>query len=308
MNNDAAPDTSRGRTHAARQNASSRSLDTKRSDDPIRDFFRRGDHGQYEGGPADRALESLPSVDIPERPRIVRTAIQEARRRTLIRVEALVLAGCLALLVTAARVKSRGATQLSYGSPPSRQASEKSVSPQPEPKDKPLVAQPVAAQPVAAQPVAAQPVAAQPVAAQPVAAQPVAAQPVAAHPVAAQPVAAQPVAAQPVAAQPVAAQPVAAQPVAAQPDTPTPAKPAVSPALEPLQAVPPRAPQAAGVASVSRVRKPTATASLVVPTAQQTTARRVSRAVAPALETELKPTPAPASLAPKRAIAAFPDD
>ena len=243
MNNDAAPDTSRGRTHAARQNASSRSLDTKRSDDPIRDFFRRGDHGQYEGGPADRALESLPSVDIPERPRIVRTAIQEARRRTLIRVEALVLAGCLALLVTAARVKSRGATQLSYGSPPSRQASEKSVSPQPEPKDKPLVAQPVAA-----------------------------------------------------------------QPVAAQPDTPTPAKPAVSPALEPLQAVPPRAPQAAGVASVSRVRKPTATASLVVPTAQQTTARRVSRAVAPALETELKPTPAPASLAPKRAIAAFPDD
>ncbi len=77
-----------------------------RPDDPIRDFFRRGDHGQYEGGPADR-IDSLPALDLPEKPQVVvRTPQQQARRRALIRLEVALLSGCLALLVMAARARS----------------------------------------------------------------------------------------------------------------------------------------------------------------------------------------------------------
>lgn len=43
------------------------------NDEAMRDFFRRGDRGQYEGGPADHSLHSLLKVEVPERAPIVRT-------------------------------------------------------------------------------------------------------------------------------------------------------------------------------------------------------------------------------------------
>jgi len=82
----------------------------ERPDDSVRDFFRRGDRGQYAGGPADH-VHSIPTVDLPEKPQIVRTPQQEARRRALIRLEAVLLTGCLGLLVMAARAKSTDATE-----------------------------------------------------------------------------------------------------------------------------------------------------------------------------------------------------
>jgi hypothetical protein len=82
----------------------------ERPDDSVRDFFRRGDRGQYAGGPADH-VHSIPTLDLPEKPQIVRTPKQEARRRALIRLEAVLLTGCLGLLVMAARAKSTDATE-----------------------------------------------------------------------------------------------------------------------------------------------------------------------------------------------------
>ena len=71
----------------------------------MRDFFRRGDRGQYEGGKADVALNSSPTWDTSERQPIVRTPQQRARRALLMRAEALMMAACLSLLVAAARAK-----------------------------------------------------------------------------------------------------------------------------------------------------------------------------------------------------------
>ena len=87
----------------------------ERPDDSVRDFFRRGDRGQYEGGPAEH-VHSSHAMDLPEKPQIVRTPQQEARRRALIRLEAVLLTGCLALLVVAARAKSTDATEPSRAS------------------------------------------------------------------------------------------------------------------------------------------------------------------------------------------------
>jgi len=87
----------------------------ERPDDSVRDFFRRGDRGQYEGGPAEH-VHSIHAMDLPEKPQIVRTPQQEARRRALIRLEAVLLTGCLALLVVAARAKSTAATEPSRAS------------------------------------------------------------------------------------------------------------------------------------------------------------------------------------------------
>ncbi len=84
------------------------------TDEVIRDFFRRGDGGQYEGGPADYTFDNLPALDLPERPAIVRTPRQQARRIALMRIEAVMLTGCVVLLVAASRVNS------SYSSEPSR--------------------------------------------------------------------------------------------------------------------------------------------------------------------------------------------
>lgn len=72
-------------------------------DEAIRDFFRRGDRGQYEGGPADHNIDSLPNSEVPERAPIVRTPRQQARRLALMRFEAVLLAGCVGFLVAAAR-------------------------------------------------------------------------------------------------------------------------------------------------------------------------------------------------------------
>ncbi len=68
----------------------------------VRDFFRRGDRGQYEGGPADQVFDSLPSWDLPERAPIVRTPKQQARRVAMMWAEAGLMLGCVAFLVTAA--------------------------------------------------------------------------------------------------------------------------------------------------------------------------------------------------------------
>jgi hypothetical protein len=75
------------------------------TNDEIQDFFTRGEIGQYEGGAADRIADSVPTWDLPERLPVVRTPRQLARRAILVRIEALVLAGCLVLLVVAARLK-----------------------------------------------------------------------------------------------------------------------------------------------------------------------------------------------------------
>jgi len=82
------------------------------NDEAMRDFFRRGDRGQYEGGPADHSLYSLPNLEVPERAPIVRTPQQQARRLALIRFEAVLLAGCLGFLVAAARSNSSATREL----------------------------------------------------------------------------------------------------------------------------------------------------------------------------------------------------
>ena len=82
------------------------------NDEAMRDFFRRGDRGQYEGGPADHSLHSLLKVEVPERAPIVRTPQQQARRLALIRFEAVLLAGCVGFLVAAARSNSSGTSEL----------------------------------------------------------------------------------------------------------------------------------------------------------------------------------------------------
>ena len=76
-----------------------------RPDDEIRDFFRRGNRGQYEGGLADKNSPSIPTWDMPESNVIVRTPRQRARRAVLAQVVAMIVAACLVLLVTAARVR-----------------------------------------------------------------------------------------------------------------------------------------------------------------------------------------------------------
>ena len=82
---------------------------TVRADDAVRDFFRRGDRGQYEGGAADLGI--IPTWDLPERPRMVRTERQQARRVILKQVVATVVVACLVLLITAARLKSHDAIE-----------------------------------------------------------------------------------------------------------------------------------------------------------------------------------------------------
>ena len=77
----------------------------------MRDFFRRGDRGQYEGGPADCGLESLPNLEVPERVAIVRTPQQQARRLALMRFEAVLLAGCGGFLVAATYLNSGGPSE-----------------------------------------------------------------------------------------------------------------------------------------------------------------------------------------------------
>jgi hypothetical protein len=79
-----------------------------RAGDEIRDFFKRGDRGQYEGGAADRNSPSIPTWDLPERPQIVRTPRQQARRVAMMQVVGTIVAGCFVLLVTAAHHKSSG--------------------------------------------------------------------------------------------------------------------------------------------------------------------------------------------------------
>jgi len=81
-------------------------------DEAMRDFFRRGDRGQYEGGPADHRLESPPDLEVTERAPAVRTPQQQARRLALIRFEAVLLAGCLGFLVAAARSNSSVTSEL----------------------------------------------------------------------------------------------------------------------------------------------------------------------------------------------------
>ncbi len=101
-NSEAEPTTVHRHSDPVRQRSGTYSAVPGRTDDPIRDFFRRGDRGQYEGGAADRSLDSLPSGDLPERPQIVRTPEQKARRTRLMRLEVLLFAACLVLLATAA--------------------------------------------------------------------------------------------------------------------------------------------------------------------------------------------------------------
>lgn len=113
--------------HSSESNASHlpNRKERTRPEDPIRDFFRRGDRGQYEGGPADR-LDSLPTWDMPEKPQlVVRTPQQQARRRALIRLEAALLSGCIALLVMAARARSTDAKN--NGNSPSAQLQSQTV-------------------------------------------------------------------------------------------------------------------------------------------------------------------------------------
>lgn len=101
--------------HSSQPRSNPHASVTARADDAVRDFFRRGDRGQYEGGKADRNLESMPTWDMPERPQIVRTPRQQARRAVLMRVEAIVIAACLILLVTAARLKSHDGSEKQTG-------------------------------------------------------------------------------------------------------------------------------------------------------------------------------------------------
>jgi len=80
-------------------------------DEAMREFFRRGDRGQYEGGPADHSHDSLPDLEVPDRATVVRTPQQQARRLALIRFEAVLLASFLGFLVAAARSNSRGTSE-----------------------------------------------------------------------------------------------------------------------------------------------------------------------------------------------------
>ena len=84
-----------------------------RPDDEIRDFFKRGDRGHYEGGAADSSSPSIPTWDVPEeRPKaIVRTPRQQARRVAMMQVVGTIVAACLVLLVTAARLKASSGSE-----------------------------------------------------------------------------------------------------------------------------------------------------------------------------------------------------
>ncbi|GEM_PF-3193118 len=75
----------------------------------VRDFFRKGDRGLYEGGPAELALDSSPGWDLPKRVLIVRTPKQQARRIAAMWAEAVLMLGCVAFLVTAA-LKASGSS------------------------------------------------------------------------------------------------------------------------------------------------------------------------------------------------------
>jgi len=81
------------------------------NDEAMRDFFRRGDRGQYEGGPADHSLARLPNLEVPERAPIVRTPQQQARRLALMRFEAVLLGVCVGFLVAAARSNASGTSE-----------------------------------------------------------------------------------------------------------------------------------------------------------------------------------------------------
>ena len=91
---------------------------TARPYDEIRDFFKRGDRGQYEGGASDRSSPSIPTWDLPEeRPKvIVRTPRQQARRVAMMQVVGTIVAACLVLLVTAARLKSSNGPEIGRAS------------------------------------------------------------------------------------------------------------------------------------------------------------------------------------------------
>jgi hypothetical protein len=68
----------------------------------VRDFFRRGDRGLYEGGPADEALDGSPTWNLPERAPIIRTPKQQARRIAAMWAEAVLMLFCVTFLATAA--------------------------------------------------------------------------------------------------------------------------------------------------------------------------------------------------------------
>jgi hypothetical protein len=92
------------------QPKSSSKATSARPDDEIRDFFKRGDRGQYEGGVG---TPSIPTWDLPEeRPKaIVRTPRQQARRVAMMQVVGTIVAACLVLLVTAARLKASNGSE-----------------------------------------------------------------------------------------------------------------------------------------------------------------------------------------------------
>jgi hypothetical protein len=73
------------------------------------EFFRAGEAGSYEGGPADPAFEPEPEVLEPERPVIVRTPEQEARRARFARGVAATV-GALAALLAFGVVRTNIAT------------------------------------------------------------------------------------------------------------------------------------------------------------------------------------------------------
>jgi len=245
-----------------------------RPDDSVRDFFRRGDRGQYEGGPADH-VHSIPAMDLPEKPQIVRTPQQEARRRALIRAEVVLLTGCLALLVVAARAKSTDATE------PSR--------PRAAELDARIVEPSAPKTPVAVQPEAQK-------AARPEAAQPppkTVNEPMlnAQAPVAA-------VAAEPPPPPPKAANEPALN--AQAPEAPAASEPAKASRVEDAAKFAPAAPEKAASTQTAKRELP-----------RQASARSVAAAPArptPASRAEPVYAPPVAAPAPKRAVAAFPVD
>ena len=230
---------------------------TARPDEVMRDFFRRGDRGQYEGGAGDRVLDSIPTWDLPDRPQIVRTPRQQARRAALIRVEAIFMVACVVLLVTAALSKLSGGSQPQRVTPAEakRQPTQVAVT-KPAPAANILPAQEGPA--------------------------------VAAHAMPPPPAPAldalepeETAASAPIAAAPVAAAPIVAAPVAPVPVS-MPSKPASKPPLTP--ATPTRAAVAAKPASVAvaptTAARPRQTAQQAYPPAAVTPAPVARRAVA----------------------------
>jgi len=103
---------SQSRRQSVQPRSNSRAA-SARPDDEIRDFFKRGDRGHYEGGAADRSSPSIPTWDLPEeRPKaIVRTPRQQARRVAMMQVVGAIVVACLVLLVTAARLKASNGSE-----------------------------------------------------------------------------------------------------------------------------------------------------------------------------------------------------